>query len=493
MSSSLLEQAIVDANNLRQIALKHAQQSLLEKQSEDVKKAVNTILEQETPEVAAPSMDSFAPPPMDAMKPVADQTTPLDVPDEDADTSLITSPEQEAEVAKEVTKSKTFEKIPLAHKAIRGQKVKINFDKLEESLKYEDKLIDPAKLKAAAKDQNIAPFKEEDMMDEEEESLEEIMDLDSDYLTSNEGDQLEEISGIDGAPYIEDGGPMQTTDSLDYIGEMDKYRLDAESLANKGISSMEETDLGMDQIALDVMDEMDYDEDGVGDTEQGMDAFEEGVEFNEEYLEEQLNLDMDISLQGHLGFNPIHYKEQQNIIAALEAAKKNSENKAKKASKKNEELKESIKELQDALQVLTESYTELKRKNENLSKENRKMKDNLDNSQKNNTELYESLSQMVVSNSKLLYINKVLGNASLNERQKQSLVETISKADTAEKAKTIYETLQSGTQSAVRKTPESLSEAINRASNAYLNKSSTNESQNPVVDRLQILAGIKKR
>ena len=483
MSSSLLEQAIVDANNLRQIALKNAQQTVLDKYSEVVKKAVNTILEQETPEVSAPSMET-PPPPMDAMKPVADQTTPMDVPDEEADTSLMASPDQEMEMTKEVSKSKTFEKIPMAHRALKDQRVKINFDKLEESLQYEDVLVDPKKLKMQAKKDNVAPFKEED-------ELEEFMELDSDYLTSNEEDSLEEISGIEGAPYIEDGGPMQTTDSLDFLGEIDMDSIDMDSE-----NPMEETDLGMDQIALDVMDEMDYDQisdDPHGDTEQGMEAYE-GLEFDEGYLEEQLTLDMDTSLQGHLGFNPIHYKEQMNIIKALEAAKENAESKAKKSAKKNEELKESIKELQDALHVLTESYTELKRRNEKLSKDNKSFKENLEKSHKNGVELYESLSQMVISNSKLLYINKVLGNGSLNERQKQSLVETISKADSAEKAKTIYETLQSGTQVTARRVPESLSEAINRSSNAYLQKPSTiNESQNPVVDRFQILAGIKKR
>ena len=48
-----------------------------------------------------------------------------------------------------------------------------------------------------------------------------------------------------------------------------------------------------------------------------------------------------------------------------------------------------------------------------------------------------------VSNAKLLYTNKALGNVSLNERQKDKLVEALSNAKTADEAKTIYQTLQS--------------------------------------------------
>ena len=44
--SKMLEQAIVDAEALREAALKSAEQNIIEKYSEEVKAAVNQILEQ---------------------------------------------------------------------------------------------------------------------------------------------------------------------------------------------------------------------------------------------------------------------------------------------------------------------------------------------------------------------------------------------------------------------------------------------------------------
>ena len=47
MSSSMLEQAIIDAEALKEAAIKNAEQAVLEKYSTDIKKAVETLLEQE--------------------------------------------------------------------------------------------------------------------------------------------------------------------------------------------------------------------------------------------------------------------------------------------------------------------------------------------------------------------------------------------------------------------------------------------------------------
>jgi hypothetical protein len=45
--SSMLDQAIVDATALKEAAIKNAEQEILEKYSQDIKEAVNTLLEQE--------------------------------------------------------------------------------------------------------------------------------------------------------------------------------------------------------------------------------------------------------------------------------------------------------------------------------------------------------------------------------------------------------------------------------------------------------------
>ncbi len=55
----------------------------------------------------------------------------------------------------------------------------------------------------------------------------------------------------------------------------------------------------------------------------------------------------------------------------------------------------------------------------------------------------EKLEEVNLSNAKLLYMNRTLNNASLNERQKNKIVESIQKSDSVEEAKVIFETLQS--------------------------------------------------
>ena len=47
MSSSMLEQAVVDAQSLKEAAIKNAEHEVLEKYSQEIKEAVDTLLEQE--------------------------------------------------------------------------------------------------------------------------------------------------------------------------------------------------------------------------------------------------------------------------------------------------------------------------------------------------------------------------------------------------------------------------------------------------------------
>ena len=60
---SLLKQAIVDAANLKEAALKNAEQMILEKYSSEIKSAVDTLLEAEGEE--APAADPMAEMPME--------------------------------------------------------------------------------------------------------------------------------------------------------------------------------------------------------------------------------------------------------------------------------------------------------------------------------------------------------------------------------------------------------------------------------------------
>lgn len=105
--------------------------------------------------------------------------------------------------------------------------------------------------------------------------------------------------------------------------------------------------------------------------------------------------------------------------------------------------------------------------------------------------LKEHLEETNLSNAKLLYTNRVLNSASLNERQKNKIVESISNADSVDEAKVIYETLQSavGT-SKTRNGPQSLREAVEKPSLTLPGRREA-RAQNPQFNRMRALAGIK--
>jgi len=72
------------------------------------------------------------------------------------------------------------------------------------------------------------------------------------------------------------------------------------------------------------------------------------------------------------------------------------------------------------------------------------------------------LEEMILQNARLLYSNKVLRDASLNERQKDKIVEAIAKAETLKEAKTLYVTLKETTVGTRQVGPKSLSESVQR-------------------------------
>ena len=142
------------------------------------------------------------------------------------------------------------------------------------------------------------------------------------------------------------------------------------------------------------------------------------------------------------------------------------------------DAKEQKEQLESAIENLAES-------NKKLTKENNNFKHMLVN-------LKEKLEEVNLSNAKLLYTNRTLSSASLNERQKSRIVESIQNADSVEEAKVIYETLQNAVGSS-KKEPKSLREAIRRPSLSVPRKR-TRETQKDVLvkERFQRLAGISK-
>ena len=148
------------------------------------------------------------------------------------------------------------------------------------------------------------------------------------------------------------------------------------------------------------------------------------------------------------------------------------------ARRSGTEAQEEIKALQDAHDRLTIT-------NESLTSDNKKLVEGI-------LALKEKVEQTLLENAKLLYMNQALNSASLNERQKSKVVESIRKADSVEEAKVIYETLQSAAGYSTSRKPKSLSEAISRPSSTLPRRRKERaQGENLVKDRFQILAGLK--
>jgi len=112
------------------------------------------------------------------------------------------------------------------------------------------------------------------------------------------------------------------------------------------------------------------------------------------------------------------------------------------------------------------------------------------------TEAKTQLTQLNLANAKLVYQNKALNSASLNERQKQQIVEAVQSANSVEEANMIFETIQNAVNGARndRRRPETLREAVTRPTSLLLNSKKNNEAtHDPKMDRMLRLAGLNNK
>lgn len=259
-----------------------------------------------------------------------------------------------------------------------------------------------------------------------------------------------------------------------------------------GIDITDEDEID-DEIDLDIEDDVDLDvdtadfdvdaTDAAADTDIGIDISPEMVaevlaelDLDEEYdledLEEAVRVDFEPQKSGWAGTPESIMQEYEAMLLAREQDSKVKE--------ENEELRKTVAALQQENKTLGSIASKLEAKIEKYST-------TLET-------LQEKLETTNVSNAKLLYINRALENASLNERQKEKIVESISKATTIQEAKIVFDTLQETvTSSPAEKKVDSLNEAVSRRSTLLVaaHKEQEKGSVNPAFTRLQRLAGIK--
>ena len=265
---------------------------------------------------------------------------------------------------------------------------------------------------------------------------------------SLEQDEEDASNGFSDAPLGDLGGLGDTAPSMDLGG-----------------------DLGSDLPAEPSIDDMDL------QLQEVLEMLQEEEEESEEVVEEQMTIDMDEDLAGWItsGKDPNHkYQRERGEVNNFYSEEESEEESSEDNSADAEQAK-----LYETLETLT-------RQNEQLESVLTKME--------------EYLEETLLSNAKLLYQNRTLSDASLNERQKTKIVEAIANAESPKEAKKLHETLKAtvGSTPNSNKGPQSLSESVNRRSNlsAMLNsRQNINESKSsndPFMEKMQKLAGIKK-
>ena len=144
--------------------------------------------------------------------------------------------------------------------------------------------------------------------------------------------------------------------------------------------------------------------------------------------------------------------------------------------------------------------TKIKEENEDLAEKVKDLEESIKkfnaNSQKLNSvvkQLKEKLDESSLSNARLIYSNRILSDASLNERQKSKIVEAIAQANTPEEAKVLCETLKATVGSTKGRGPKSLSESVQRKStlSGIMPRRNNDKPQDDVLsERMKRLAGI---
>jgi hypothetical protein len=486
--SNLLEQAIVDAAALREVALKNAEAALIEKYSKEFKESVEKLLEQE----AAP-----APVSPDAAASIA-AADPLASP---TPTPAGAESSDEKEKAFKGVKSSFLE-------GDEEELITIDFDQLKKQLKSaiggeENTLAAPPPAQAPAPEAAPAPVAPLAEGVDEQEEIEEEFDLEESYEAGGQEDMAEDAltaeeqqeedkllkkkkkngdtmppESVDEYQFeLEEGLPASFVEDL--ASEAEELEEDAAAAAPiaQQIAALQKqlADLEAKQAAALAQPA------AAAPASASAKPLEEDIEITTEELAElaeRLNVDIHAEnlSDGHMGTTVTQKREQRN----LELAQARGE----KEKTRMEEEDEAMSDLKEKLDEAIEIGSSLVEENEDLNSKISEMEEYL-------YSLKENVEKLSISNAKLLYTNKILVNGSLNERQKQQIVENISKCNSVLEAKTVYNALQSGVSSSseTKRAKESLSESLNRSNSPFLTRKSQT-AELSFADRMKKLAGI---
>lgn len=479
--SNLLEQAIIDAAALKEVAMKNAEAALIEKYSREFKESVEKLLEQEEAAAIADPIASM--PPADA------SAMPTSVPPSDAEEAF-------SDVASSFLDGEEDEVITIDFDQLKKQ--------ISNSLMPQSPILSSPEmdLTGDAGEETEAGEEEEQTSAEMNENLEEMYDqgANSSFSTDaldEESWEVEEdvlVDPLEKKKRVAAGLPAEESDESEEEQEeyeeslMSLEEFELEEGSAEQIPSAEQA-VGTAQKRLGDLKAAAAKEDEeekkkISAVQAGTSGLEEDIEITQEELEElaeqiaeELKVDIDVSnlSDGHMGTTQREKREQRN----LEFAEARDAEETEKRKQEEAEMADLKKQLDEAIEV----GASLVQENDELNEKMLEMQQNLDI-------LRENIEKLSISNAKLLYTNKVLGNSSLNERQKQQIVENISKSTSVLEAKTIYNTLQSAVSGInTNKPKESLSEALIRGNSPFITRKKE-ATELPMAERMKKLAGI---
>lgn len=235
-----------------------------------------------------------------------------------------------------------------------------------------------------------------------------------------------------------------------------------------------EVELDLDQlVAVAAAEESAEEEGSEGMGLVGGMSLEEEIDLDEDVLAkliEELTVDVSPQSDGWVGATQGEVDEASEQALAQE---RDSE-----LAEENEELRKNVKDLEERVVKYSKRISTIKEDREKIKKVALKMRDHVNG--------------VNLQNAKLLYTNQVLTSDSLNERQKNNIVEAISRADSVDEAKTIFKTLQGAVGGSSKRAPKSLSEAVERRSSTLPRVTEAKISSDPATERMKLLAGIVK-
>ena len=351
----------------------------------------------------------------------------------------------------------------------------------------EQALIDARALKEAA-----VKSAENDLLEKYADELRQATArlLDSEGAINEE--QAAAMGGIEGAPPAHlSGERLCPCPEDDVPQEIDFAQLRAEIEA-------EEEEAGMDLASPEVEPELDTAE----EEELDLDLQEEIDYYLEEDEEVSLGEELEIVEEDeeiNLEALEIDYEpEREDIVSVPMDEAEEAEEFALNLDEDEVEQNQAptLTEEEIMIQTLTTRNTELEEEVAQLQQQAQGFETRQQRYRSAIDKITQRLAEVNLSNAKLLYTNRIMDNASLNERQKNEIVESISGAGSVEEAITIFETLQNTVLSseATRKSqPNTLSEAVKRNVSPFASRNmlnSTPRQTDTFSKRMQQLAGI---